>query len=136
MSDRKKRLKASDVFRESDYVFSKKVNFEEAFPEIENLKIIVEESGKGIKSCNKKHIYTKHNFPGEYINCSNPYCYNGGFSIGAILRDMTRKKLTEFETLKLCQGYEASPKGKKTYRNCLNQFKIKVYISYKKKENK
>jgi len=36
------------------------------------------------------------------------------------------------ETLKLCQGYEGSPKGKKYYKKCLNQFKIKVSIKYKK----
>ncbi|AKI97035.1 hypothetical protein [Kosmotoga pacifica] len=131
MSKRDRRQKASDVFRESKFLYSKKVSFEEAFPEIEDLTVEVEETGHGVSELNRKRTYRKQYFPGEYIDCSNPLCYNGGFSIGSILREMVKKRQTELETLKLCQGHEGSPKGRRIYRKCMNFFKVKVSIKYK-----
>ena len=120
------------MFRESEFVFSKKASFEEAFPEIEDLTVEVEETGHGVGEWNRKRIYRKQYLPGEYIDCSNPLCYNGGFSIGSILREMVKKKQTELETSKLCQGHEGSPKGRRIYRKCMNFFKVKVSIKYNK----
>lgn len=39
------RKKASDVFRESEFLFGKKVPFKEAFPEITDLEIRCKETG-------------------------------------------------------------------------------------------
>jgi hypothetical protein len=131
---REDRKKASDVFKEANFVFSKKVSFAEAFPQIEDLVIEVEESGRDVWHGSSKSTYRMDHLPGEYINCSNSLCYNGGFSIGSILREMVRNKQTEIETGKMCQGNEGSPKGRKIYRKCLNMFKIKVSLTYKKEE--
>jgi len=136
MSKRDRRQKASDVFRESEFVFVQKVSFEEAFPEIKDLTVEVEESGHGVSEWNRKRTYRKQYFPGEYIDCSNPLCYNGGFSIGSILREMVRNRQTELETSKLCQGNEGSPKGRRIYRKCMNFFKIKVSIKYREASEK
>jgi len=132
MSQRDRRQKASDVFRETNFVFAKKSSFDEAFPEIEELTVEVEASGQGIKDWNQKSVYHKENFPGEYIDCHNPLCYNGGFSIGSILRGMVSKKQTKLKTFEVCRGYEGSPKGRIKYRDCVNSFEIKVTIKYKK----
>ena len=131
-----RRQKASDVFQESKFVFANKVSFEEAFPEIEDLIVEVEESGQGVSERNCKRTYRKQNLPGEYINCSNPLCYNGGFSIGSILREMIRNRQTELETSELCQGNESSLKGRRIYRKCMNSFKIKVSIKYRETRGK
>lgn len=125
------RQKASDVFREANFVFGKKVSFAEAFPQIDNLVIEVEERGHDIWKGGNKKTYGIDYLPGEYINCSNPLCYNGGFSIGEILRDMVNNKKTEMETSEICQGYEGSPKGRRIYRRCHNLFRIKVSMSFK-----
>jgi hypothetical protein len=126
-------MKASDVHRETNYVFSKKVPFKEAFPQIKSVKVSVEESGHltlgrwshepNTRIYDEKHL-------GEYIDCSNPLCYNGGFSIGQILREMVVDKKTHLETVKACQGYEGSPKGKINRGRCVNFFKIAVDIDY------
>ena len=126
-----KRQKASDVFQETNFAFSQKVSFDEAFPEIEDLTVEVEKFGEGVQKWNRKSVYRKQNFPGEYIDCNNSLCYNGGFSIGSILREMVKNKQLELETSELCIGYEGSPKGIKKYRSCLNCFKVKVTIKYK-----
>ena len=131
MSSRNQTQKASDVFRDTTFVFAKKAPFDEAFPEIEDLKVEITESGEGVSEWSHKRIYTKKYFPGEYIDCSNSLCYNGGVSIGSILRGMVVSKQTTLEDSKLCQGSEGSPKGRRIYRKCLNSFKIKVEIKYK-----
>jgi len=126
----KDRMKASDVFRETNYVFGKKVKFEEAFPEIKTLRVECTEEGYGARNPITR-IYTEKNTPGEYIDCHNPLCYNGGFSIGQILREMVQKREKHWEGTKFCQGYEGSPKGRRKYRSCINSWKVKVDIEYK-----
>jgi hypothetical protein len=125
------RMKASDVFRETAYVFSKKVPFEEAFPEIKDFRIEVQTLSEGSKFVDYISVYTMQNKPGEYIDCRNPLCYNGGFSIGQILREMVRKKQSDYEGSALCQGYEGSPKGRRQYRSCTSHWKVKVHVNYK-----
>ncbi len=83
----------------------------------------------------RKYTLTKANIR-EYVDCSNTLCYNGGCSIGIILHRMVREKQTEFETSELCQGNEASAKGRRIYRKCYNFFKIKVSIKYKEVSSK
>ena len=129
MSDRDTRMKASDVFKERQPVFGQKVPFEEAFPEIDDVRVEVAESGHGMRGKNKD-VHIKGHL-GEYIDCSNPLCYRGGFSIGAILRDMVKDRKEQFETTKGCQGYEGSPKGRRKYGSCPHLFRVLVTVKYK-----
>ena len=62
----KKRKKASDVFNETDYFLGKKTAFEKVFPEIETLKIIVEESGEGLRHGKEVRHFGKDS--GEFIH--------------------------------------------------------------------
>lgn len=130
MTDRKK---AQDVFNETNFLFSKKVSFIDAFPEIETINVEVIEDGYGVSDWTNPRRFSKYNI-GEFINCSNSLCYNGGFSVGKIVRDMLAKKETHREETEYCQGYEGSPKGRRRYRSCNNNFEIKVDITYKKEE--
>lgn len=128
---KKIRQKASDVFKDSSYVFSSKTSsFDKAFPEIDSIKVEVEQSGDGVSEWNRKSTYNKEHFPGEYIDCKNPLCYNGGFSIGEIIRNMIMNKKTSLKDSKLCQGSEGSAKGRRIYRKCLNFFKVDVNLKY------
>lgn len=111
----------------------RKGNFDEAFPEIDDLTVEVEESGRGVDSENRKSIYQKESFPGEFIDCRNPLCNKGGFSIGSILRDVVRSKQSQLETTERCHGYVGSPKGRVIDKFCMNHFKIKISIKYKKR---
>lgn len=131
MSERDKRQKALDVFKETDFFLAKKASFDEAFSEIENLTVNIKEDGRGINQYNSESSYNKRSLPGEYINCHNRLCYNGGFNIGRIIREMIRNKQIELETYEICQGYNGSPKGRRNYGPCSNSFSIKVLIKYK-----
>ena len=124
----RERKKAQDIFNETNFVFSSKTTFEKAFPQIKDISVVVTEMGTGVRG-NYSRSYNKH-YLSEYINCSNSLCYNGGFSIGSIIRDMVYKKEIDKEGSEMCQGNEGSPKGRRIYRKCVNIFKYKIHIDY------
>ncbi len=124
------RKKAMDIFNESNPVFAKKTTFEGAFPSIEDVKILVKESGNGVYGGALSYTLSKST-ASEYVNCSNPLCYRGGFSIGSMLREAIMHNQTHIEKSGICQGNEASPKGKRIYRKCLNFFTVVIDITYK-----
>jgi len=125
-----KRQKAQDVFNETNFPFSQKTTFEKAFPEVKSISVDVEEKGRGVYSGLGLHHYGKGNV-GEFVNCSNPKCYNGGFNIGETIRSLYFNKNTEAEGKEECQGREGTPKGRRLYDRCENRFSYKVKIEYK-----
>jgi len=136
----KDRLKASDVYNNTNYIFSKKVSFNEAYPMIEDITVKVEEYNSfSLMPDNSRGLYPHKRFynitnpPGEFVNCSNTICYNGGFALGDILREMVSKKETVREDTAGCQGYEGSPKGRRRYRSCIHRFDYKIIIKYNEK---
>jgi len=128
-----KRQKASDVFADSNLLFRRKGTFEEAFPQIEDITIEVEETDFGMAGSGPNSRFTKDNikYMGEYVDCSNPLCYNGGVAVGSLIKDMIYSKQPELETTEICKGYEGSPKGRRKYGDCLHMFKVKIQIKYK-----
>jgi len=131
--DRETRPKAQDVFNQSEerLIFGEKTTFERACPEVEECVVIVEEEGHNSDG----HPRTYRN-PGQYINCSNELCYNGGFNIGLPISGMVRNRETQREDSALCQGNEGSPKGRRIYKKCSNFFKYKISIKYRSDQAK
>lgn len=133
MRKRDKVLKASDVFNRTSDRFSTRTNdFDEAYPQIEDLTIFVQQSYDQIR-WGPPSVYGKLMLK-EFFDCPVRNCYNGGFHIGLMLREMIYNKQTEREVEKPCRGYEGSPKGKKRYGSCLNHYKVKVEIKYKENQ--
>ena len=122
--------KASDVFRETIFVYKNKMSFKEEFPQISSIDMSVSESGRGVKDWEAIKKYNISNLPEEYIDCSNRLCYNGGFSIKEIIRKMVSEHLINYKSTELCQGYEGSPNGQIRYRDCINGFHVNVKITY------
>jgi hypothetical protein len=126
----KRRPKASELFQSRPNVFNKLGrSFENAFPSIDDVTVELTETGAGrwngvSRKLGKAAL-------GEFIDCHNPLCYNGGFSVRQILREMISENKTELETTRLCQGYEGSPGGQRIYRPCVNHFNIQVRLKYK-----
>jgi hypothetical protein len=122
------RKKAQDIFNETNFVFKTKTTFEKIFPRIRNIKIEVKETGTG--TFNSRISHYKKESSSEYINCSNPICYNGGFKLGDIIRKMVYKNESDREGSAMCQGNEGSPKGRIIYKKCWNDFSYKIQIEY------
>jgi len=120
--------KANDLFLESKPIFWEKVSFQTLFPEIQEIKWEVIESGYGIKNI-KTHYIVMDNVR-EYINCSNPRCYGWWFPLWEVLRGIHKNKQEISEWWKLCIWYEGSPHGKKYRRTCINEFNYKITINY------
>ena len=131
----KSRMKASDVFERSTPLFGRKVTFDVAFPQVADITLEIREQGKVPKYLVADdgayvRTYQSSNFPGQFVDCSNSLCYNGGVGLGPIVREMVRTGATVRETSSKCQGYEGSPKGRRKYRTCRNVFTVKVLITY------
>ena len=130
MSDRDKREKAQDIFNKSTPFLGKTDKFEEAFPGVKNVRVELVVDGEGVNKYTNPTIYTRSNFPGEYINCVNPLCHGGGIGIAQQVRFMMDQKETYKEFSGSCRGNEGSPKGRRIYRPCCNFFKMKITVEY------
>jgi len=86
--------------------------------------MVIEEQDAGY--AHQQHHFTAANLPGEYLDCTNPRCYNGGYAVGQILRFLEGSRQTHFEDRQRCQGYEGSPKGRKRTGPCDHSFKVIV----------
>ena len=124
------RQKAPDVFRGAEFLFSEKTSsFEKAFPQILELTVKIEERNGNGHPCRAYGINRTN--VSEYIDCSNPLCYNGGISVGQILRNMAwTKAIRHEEEYRRCQGYEGSPKGRRRYGPCSQSFRIVAEVTY------
>jgi len=110
--------------------FFERVSFDEAFPTIQDVSAEVSESFDGVRDdWPKAAHYDKLllQISGEEIKCGNRQC-KGGLRIGNILRKMVSAKLTVFESIELCNGYEVY--GKSKYK-CCHVFKVNVSIKYR-----
>ena len=137
---KKRQPKASELFAEGKLKFSQPSDktFEEAYPTIEEVEVVVVETGDKIYSGrmrSRTHTYSKKSL-GEFIDCcSNPDCYGGGHAIGITLDSMVHKKETHREFSAPCGCAERTPTGR-VRRACLHHFNITVDIEYKESESK
>lgn len=66
----------------------------------------------------------------KHIPCGRLHCHKGGYRLMPIIDRMCRSEETEFEDLLVCEGYEGSPGGGRTYKDCTNTFEVKIQITY------
>src|SRR5688572_22483079 len=96
MTKRSQRQKASDVLAEKPRWLATPTSvFSTAFPEIKTVAMVVEEQDSGYKA--RDYHFSARTLPGEYLDCTNPRCYNGGYNIGQTLRFMVATHDTHFE---------------------------------------
>jgi hypothetical protein len=100
---------------------------------IDTILVIVRESDFGTRE--RVRCYSDENIR-DYVSCSNPLCYDGGFYLEGFIRQMVSAGETHrrFENA-VCRGYEGSPQGRRRYRDCLHWFKVEIKIVYKVFEN-
>jgi hypothetical protein len=120
-----------EVFEERNFIFGCKHFFDDVFPEVDSILVTVCETGRGVNDGANRRSYNRNNL-GEFIDCSNPDCYNGGFSLDLIIGWMVDKRESHRDLHELCQGYERTPEENLFYRRCTNSFRISVDIQYSK----
>ncbi len=112
-------------------LFGHLVEFDEAFPELEDATIEWTETEMGRKISGTIERSVKE---GGLIRCSNPLCYRGGFEIDSELAYMVRKKQTSKQGHLSCEGDEGSPKGRIKGRSCLHGIEFKITVKYKSRQ--
>jgi len=67
----------------------------------------------------------------EYVDCHNPDCFNGGFSLGDILRDMIAGRQEEFIGTSFCTGQEGDPEEAGPHPSCGTRFAVEATVRYR-----
>jgi hypothetical protein len=67
----------------------------------------------------------------EHVDCNNPDCFNGGFSLGEVLRDMVRGHQEEFIGTSFCTGQTGDPENLGPHPSCPTRFEIQATLRYK-----
>jgi hypothetical protein len=112
-------------------LFGQRGTFDEVFPNIEAIRVEVEERGAGAGGYSKSvtTVYEEDTLPGERITCSNPKCRNGGLLLRKVLDRMVRENITQLSISEICNGKEKS--GRRFFQDCINGFEVKVSFNYK-----
>ena len=67
----------------------------------------------------------------EHVDCNNPACYNGGISLGNLLREMVRGRQEEFIGASFCTGQEGDPEGSGPHPSCATRFEIAATLRFR-----
>ena len=125
MLGRRRNQKAGDIFRKSQLVIVTQATFADAFPSVERADIDVTEVGHGT-SVARRFVETNAR---EFVDCTNPACFGGGVSVGAVLREMVVAQSTDATQTHLCRGYEGS--RRRRVGDCPHVFRVNVRIEYR-----
>ena len=67
----------------------------------------------------------------EHVDCGNPDCYNGGISLGDLLREMVRGRQEEFIGTNFCVGQEGDPDEPGPHPSCATRFEIEATLRFR-----
>lgn len=67
----------------------------------------------------------------EHVDCNNPHCYNGGISLGNVLREMVANHQEEFIGTSFCTGQEGDPEEEMLHPSCATRFEIQATLRYR-----
>jgi hypothetical protein len=109
--------------------FGKSGSFEEMYPEVKTLGVVVRVKDLGPSEENIFKFDRETIIP--MVSCRNPICHKGGLSLHSLIGEMITQRLQMRENVSLCLGFEGSEKGKKKYKPCTFQFQYKIEIQYK-----
>jgi hypothetical protein len=114
-------------------LFGTQTDFLGAFPNVESVRVDLEESGNFPigQSPHMRKRSLRNNEVGSSLRCSNPRCKQGGYSIEVIVSSMVAQRESAKELTVRCNGHEGSPKGRRRGDPCYNRIKGEVQITYK-----
>jgi len=67
----------------------------------------------------------------EHIDCNNPNCFNGGVSLGNVLREMVAGRQEDFIGTSFCTGQEGNPEEPGPHPSCATRFEIEAAIRFR-----
>jgi hypothetical protein len=95
---------------------------------LEKIRISIREKGSNAEPFELRIIHK--DAMREYVDCNNPLCFNGGFSLGDILREMVAGRQEDFIGTSFCTGQEGNPEEPGPHPSCATRFEIEASIRF------
>ncbi len=67
----------------------------------------------------------------EYVECNNPNCFNGGFSLGNLLREMLLGRQEEFIGTSFCTGQLGTPEEPGPHPSCPTRYDVEIRLHFR-----
>jgi len=67
----------------------------------------------------------------ERIPCNNPACFDGGFSLGDLLREMVKGRQSDYIGTCFCTGREGDPEMPGPHSSCATRFEVEISLHYR-----
>jgi hypothetical protein len=96
---------------------------------VDRIRVHVREKGKDANPFDLQIIH--RDAVREHVDCSNPSCYNGGISLGDLLREMVWGRQVEFLGTSFCTGQEGDPEEPGPHPSCATRFEIDANLRYR-----
>ena len=96
---------------------------------IDKLRVFVKEIGRNAEPFELRIIHKEA--VREHVDCNNPVCYNGGISLGNMLREMVAARQEEFIGTSFCTGQEGDPEELGPHPSCQTRFEIEAVLRYR-----
>lgn len=111
-------------------LFGERVDFSQAFPSVESLKIDVVETNHQ-PGWESRRSFT-HGTVVPTIPCSNPRCKRGGLAVESALQLMAQSRKTHDQWDYRCDGDEGgSPGGRRKGMPCTHSFRVAITLTYR-----
>ena len=96
---------------------------------LDRIQIVVREVGKNAEPFELRIIHK--DAMREFVDCNNPACFNGGFSLGGVLREMVLGRQEEFIGTNFCTGQEGDPEDSGPHPSCATRFEVQTILRFK-----
>jgi hypothetical protein len=96
---------------------------------LDRIQIAVKEVGKNAEPFELRIIHK--DAIREHVDCNNPACFNGGFSLGDVLRDMVRGRQEDFIGTNFCTGQEGDPEEEGPHPSCGTRYEVQAVLRFR-----
>jgi hypothetical protein len=96
---------------------------------LEKIRIYVREKGANAEPFELRIIHK--DAVREYVDCNNPHCFNGGFSLGDVLREIVTGRQEDFIGTSFCTGQVGDPEEPGPHLSCDTRFEVEASIRFR-----
>jgi len=96
---------------------------------VDRFRIAVRERGKDANPYELRIIH--RDAIREHVDCSSRACFNGGMSLGDLLREMVKSRQEEFIGASFCTGQEGDPEEPGPHPSCATRFEIEAALRFR-----
>jgi len=117
--------------RRRDMPNANRTFFEQLFPKIQEIKIIVRQVGEQLEA--RPHIFTKDNWPRNGIECINKRCRGGGYDLNHSVQYMAENNIAhqKIQGGILCPGRTVIGSTGKRGPSCPQRLECEVQVIFR-----